>query len=309
MGITPFTIPFSHSDVEDLRQRLNRTRWPDAPATPPWRDGTDLSFLKEICAYWKDSFDWQHQVERLNSFPNFRFTRNGLGIHFLHVRGNGPRPTPLLLTHGWPGSFVEMLHILPLLTDPAAHGVHLNYIPGSYKPFLEDGAEPTLEEKEFLATAARWYEEEGAYAHMHRTRPQTAAYSLNDSPAGLAAWILEKFRAWSDCGGDLLSHFTRDQLLTNLTLYWMTQTIASSMRMYRANGKTPLQFSREDFVRPPVALACFPKEILQPPRSWVQRGYNLNRWTKMPRGGHFAAMEEPQLLAGDMRAFFRELRG
>lgn len=382
MSITPFAIPFSQADVDDLRRRLEHPRWPDALSAPAWEDGTDLDFLKEICRYWRDGFDWRQQVERLNSLPHFRFTHHGLGIHFLHVRGKGPRPTPIMLTHGWPGSFLEMQAILPLLTDPAAHdgdaadafdvvipslpgfgysdrppgddmnvfrvaeiwvelmselgytrfaaqggdigagvstalglrhadkilGVHLNYIPGSYKPFLADGAQPTAEENEFLATAARWYDEQGAYAHMHRTRPQTAAYALNDSPAGLAAWLLEKFRAWSDCGGDLLSHFTRDQLLANVTLYWMTQTIGSSMRMYRANGKAPLQFGSDDFVSPPIALARFPKEILQLPQSWVERGYNLQRWTDMPRGGHFAAMEEPQLLAGDIRAFFRELR-
>lgn len=382
MSIAPFTIPFSKVDVDDLRQRLDHIRWPDTAATPAWEDGTDRHFLKGFCSYWKDEFDWQQQVEMLNSLPHFRFTENGLGIHFLHVRGKGPHPVPLVLTHGWPGSFLEMLCILPLLTDPATHGgdaadafdvvipslpgfgysdrpasddmnvfrvaeiwvelmsalgysrfaaqggdigagvstalglrypdkilgVHLNYIPGSYKPFVEPGKEPNAAEKEYLATAARWYEEEGAYAHLHRTRPQTAAYALNDSPAGLAAWLLEKFRVWSDCGGDLLSYFTRDQLLTNVTLYWMTQSIGSSMRMYRANGKAPLQFGREDFVRPPVALARFPKEILQVPRSWIERGYNLQRWTEMPRGGHFAAMEQPQLLAEDVRAFFRELR-
>ena len=187
-------------------------------------------------------------------------------------------------------------------------GVHLNYIPGSYRPYLEERPELSTAEEEFLKTSARWSEEHGAYAHIQRTYPQTAAYGLNDSPAGLAAWILEKFRAWSDCGGDLYRRFTRDELLTNVTLYWMTETISSSFRMYYENRNAPLQFGPGDFVQPPCAVARFPKEISAPPREWVERGYNVQHWTEMPRGGHFAAMEEPELLAQDIRAFFRPLR-
>jgi pimeloyl-ACP methyl ester carboxylesterase len=382
MPVAPFTLPFSQGDVDDLRRRLAHTRWPDAAPEPPWDYGVDLAFLKEICRYWQDEFAWQRQVEKLAALPHFRFTHDGLGIHFLHVRGSGPRPMPLLLTHGWPGSFLEFLRILPLLTNPAAHGgdaadafdvvipslpgfgysdhpatsgvnafrvaeiwthlmtalgyprfaaqggdigaavstalglryadrvigLHLNYIPGSYRPWLDDTSNISDAEKNSLATNARWFDEEGAYAHLQRTRPQTAAYALNDSPSGLAAWILEKFRAWADCDGDLSRTFTRDELLTNVTLYWMTQTIGSSMRMYRENSQAPLHFSREDFVRPPTAFAHFPKEIPTAPRSWLERGFNLQRWTEMSRGGHFAAMEQPQLLADDIRAFFRELR-
>jgi pimeloyl-ACP methyl ester carboxylesterase len=163
-------------------------------------------------------------------------------------------------------------------------------------------------EEQFLASTALWAEANGAYAHIQRTRPQTAGYGLNDSPAGLAAWILEKFHEWSDCGGDLYSRLSRDELLTNVTLYWMTQTITSSFRMYYETRKAPLQFARGEFVRPPCAIAVFPKEAPMPPRAWVERGYNIQRWTAMPRGGHFAAMEEPELLAEDIRAFFRGLR-
>jgi pimeloyl-ACP methyl ester carboxylesterase len=382
MTVVPFTLPFSQPDVDDLRERLARTRWPDAAPTP-WEYGVDLPFLKEICHDWKDEFDWRRQLEKLAALAHFRFTHDGLGIHFIHQRGKGPCPMPLLLTHGWPGSFLEMLRILPMLTDPAAHGgdaadafdviipslpgfgysdrptaagvnvfrvadiwaqlmdalgyhhfavqggdigagvntalglrhadriigVHLNYIPGSYRPHLDGASDLSLAEKDSLAANARWYDEEGAYAHLQRTRPQTAAYALNDSPAGLAAWILEKFRTWSDCGGDLARSYSRDELLTNITLYWMTQTIGSSMRMYRENSQAPLHFGPGDFVRPPCAFARFPKEIPTSPRSWVERGYNLQRWTEMPRGGHFAAMEQPQLLVEDVRAFFRGLRG
>jgi pimeloyl-ACP methyl ester carboxylesterase len=383
MTIQPFSLPYSQAAVDDLRERLRRTRWPDAAPGEAWAQGFDRAALVDLCRYWADVFDWKAQLERLSAWQHFRFTSaDGFGIHFIHARGKGPKPTPLILTHGWPGSFVEMMRILPLLTDPAAHGgdaqdafdvivpslpgygfsdhpcesgmnlfriaelwvelmralgyerfaaqggdigagvstalglrhaehligVHLNYIPGSYRPWLKDGEQPTAEEQAFLAHAAKWYDENGAYAHIQSTRPQTVAYGLNDSPAGLAAWLLEKFRAWSDCDGDLYRRFTRDELLTNATLYWMTGTIGSSFQIYSETRRAGLQLREGDFVRPPCAMAHFPEEIFFPPRSWVERGYNVQRWTEMLRGGHFAAAEEPELLAEDIRAFFHGLR-
>lgn len=382
MNLEPFSVPFSQHELDELRRRLGRIRWPDEVPGSRWEYGVDLRFLQQICRYWRNEFDWKLQVERLSAFHHYRYQWEGLGVHFMHERGKGPTPIPLILTHGWPGSFIEMLRIIPLLADPAAHGgdsvdafdvvvpslpgfgfsdrpvrrgmntfrvaelwadlmselgysrfaaqggdlgagvstilglrhahrmigVHLNYIPGSYRPYLEERPELSPAEKEFIMSAARWSEESGAYAHIQRTCPQTAAFGLNDSPVGLAAWILEKFRAWSDCGGDLYQRFGRDELLTNVTLYWMTETISSSFRMYYENRKAPLQFGPGDFVQPPCAVARFPKEISAPPREWVERGYNVQHWTEMPRGGHFAAMEEPELLAQDIRAFFRGFR-
>jgi pimeloyl-ACP methyl ester carboxylesterase len=187
-------------------------------------------------------------------------------------------------------------------------GIHLNHIPGSFRPHLAPGTKLNSTEEEYLKSVARWSDESGAYAHVQRTRPQTAAYGLNDSPAGLAAWILEKFCEWSDCDGDPYRRFTRDQLLANVTLYWMTQTIHSSFRLYFEGRKAPLQFGPADFVRAPCAIAHFPKELLFPPREWIERGYNIQHWSEMPRGGHFAAAEEPELLAEDIRTFFRQLR-
>jgi pimeloyl-ACP methyl ester carboxylesterase len=187
-------------------------------------------------------------------------------------------------------------------------GIHLHYIPGSYRPHLPDGATLTATEERFLASAASWFDENGAYAHIQGTRPHTPAYALNDSPVGLAAWIVEKFREWSDCEGDVYHSFTRDELLANVTLYWMTQTISSSFRMYHEGRKAPLRFATDDFVQVPCAIAHFPKEIVFPPPEWVERGYNVQRWTEMPKGGHFAAAEQPDLLAADIRAFFRPLR-
>jgi pimeloyl-ACP methyl ester carboxylesterase len=381
-SIEPFTPPFSFYEWEDLRARIKQTRWPDEIQGSSWGNGFDLEFLKDLCRYWSEDFDWQAQIDRFSQFPHYRFESGEGKIHFLHVKGKGPAAIPLIMTHGWPGSFLEMLKIIPLLTNPAEHGfaaevsfdvvvpslpgfgysdrpptagvnsfriaeiwvelmhalgydrfaaqggdigagvstalglrhgqhligVHLNYIPGSYKPYLVPGAEITAAERQFQTDAAQWYDENGAYAHLQGTRPQTPAYALNDSPAGLAAWILEKFREWSDCGGNLYSTFSRDALLTNVTLYWMTQTISSSFRIYREGRRSPLHFSSTDYVQTPCAIACFPKEIMTPPRSWIERGYNVSRWTTMPIGGHFAASEEPQLLASDLQAFFSSLR-
>lgn len=338
MAVNRFELPFSQSAVDDLRNRLERTRWCDDAPGDKWEYGFDRVFLTDLCGYWSRQFDWKAKVEWLSSFHHFRFDVEATRIHFVHERGKGPAPIPLILTHGWPGSFVEMMRVIPLLTDPAAHGgdpadafdvvvpslpgygfsdkpisrglntsgianlwvklmqalgyerfaaqggdigagvstalglrhagrvigVHLNYIPGSYRPHVADETELTQAERSFLAEAARWYDENGAYAHLQGTRPQTVAHALHDSPAGLAAWILEKFRDWSDCDGDLYRSFTRDELLTNVTLYWMTGTIDSSFRLYYENRRAPLRFEKGAFVRPPCAVAQFPKEILWP---------------------------------------------
>ena len=376
MPVEPFSIPSFEPAVGDLRSRLRRMRWPDEIRAASWEYGVDLSFLREICSYWAEEYDWNRQAELLSRFHHYRYIAGDFGIHFIHERGKGPAPIPLLLTHGWPGSFIEMLRIIPMLTDPAADdrgsqssfdvivpslpgfgfsdlpmlvgmnalgvgevwaalmtelgydrfaaqggdlgagvctalglrhgerliGIHLNFIPGSYRPHFD--SKPTPTEETFMRDIAQWGEESGAYSHIQRTRPQTAAYALNDSPAGLAAWILEKFREWSDCDGDIYRIFSRDDLLTNVSLYWFTETINSSFRMYFENRKAPLQFRPGDFLHTPCAIAHFPKEILFPPREWVARGYNVKRWTEMSRGGHFAAMEQPELLAADLRAFF-----
>jgi len=297
----------------------------------------------------------------LNKFAQFRGVIGDQQIHFVHERARTGSGLPLIITHGWPGSFAEMVKIIPMLTDPEAHGgatddafdvvapslpgygfsapprqtgmnafaiaeiwaelmaglgydrvlgLHLNYIPGSFQPPHDpSGQDITEEERAFLATRAAWVEEEGAYGSIHTTRPQSLAYALNDSPAGLASWIIEKFRSWSDCEGDVERAFTRDELLTNVSIYWFTQTIGSSMRLYWESRQRPLRFAPGERVRTPCAVAHFPKELPLPPRSWVERVYDVRRWTKMPKGGHFAALEQPALLAQDIRVFFRSLRG
>ena len=188
-------------------------------------------------------------------------------------------------------------------------GVHLNYIPGSYRPALGPGSPPlAAEEEAFLRDADAWYAEEGGYAHQQRTRPQTLAFGLNDSPVGLAAWMVEKLRAWSDCGGDLETRFSKDEVLTQVMIYWVSETISSSVRYYFEGRLAPLHFAPGERVSVPCGIARFSLEAPFPPRSWIERGYEVRRWTEMPRGGHFAAWEEPELLARDVREFFRPLR-
>ena len=382
--LTPasFRIDVEASAVDDLRDRLRRTRWPDAIEAAGWAYGLDVDVLRPIVAYWADGFDWRAQQQRLNAFPHFRAVVDGVGIHYLHARGRGPRAMPLLITHGWPGSFAEMLALIPLLTDPAAHGgsaddafdvvvpsmpgfgfsdrpaepdmntwriadllgdlmrglgydrygvqggdfgaaiatrlgwtrssevigMHLNYIPGSYAPPTGEGQRPLDDdERAWLASADEWVARAGAYGHLQKTTPQTAAVALNDSPAGLAGWILEKFRDWADCDGDL-TRLSIDELLLNVSIYWFTETIGSSMRLYFESVKRPFRFAPGERIAAPCGIARFPLEEPFPPRSWIERVYDVVQWTDMPRGGHFAAMEQPELLAEDVRSFFRRFR-
>jgi pimeloyl-ACP methyl ester carboxylesterase len=383
MNVQPFKIQVPQATLDDLQERLTRVRWPDEILDSGWDYGANLAYMKELADYWQTKFNWRAQEEALNKFHHFRAEVDGLGIHFIHERGKGPSPLPLIITHGWPGSFVEMLKIIPLLIDPERHGgdpadsfdvvvpslpgfgfsdrpvksgmnlfrmaelwkqlmlglgyqrfaaqggdfgasvstllgfgypenllgIHLNFIPGSYRPYLGPGVRELSEvEKQFLADADQWYLAEGGYSHIQRTKPQTLSYGLNDSPAGLAAWIIEKFREWGDCGGNVERRFTKDELLTNVMIYWATETIHSSTCLYYETRKAPLHFKHGEQIRVPCGVAHFPKEAPFPPREWVERFYNVQHWTEMPRGGHFAALEEPALLVDDIRAFFRPWR-
>jgi pimeloyl-ACP methyl ester carboxylesterase len=371
--------------LDDLAERLQRTRWPDPPPGAAEAAGIDLAELRDLVEYWRIGFDWRAAEERLNRLPQFRAALSGGRIHFIHQRGRGPRPLPLVITHGWPGSVLEMLELIPRLTDPTRFGgraddsfdvvapslpgygfsdpptapgmhpgriaelwlelmdllgyarfgaqggdwgasvatrlalrapgrmagLHLNYLPGSYRPALGPGAPPlTQAETEFLAGCDRWGETEGAYAHVQRTKPDTLAVGLADSPAGLAGWMAEKLWSWSDRVEGGKSRLSRDEVLANVTLYWLTGNIGSSIRLYREASRHPLRLADGERIRVPTGMALFPAETpANPPREWVTRGYDVTRWTSMPRGGHFAAWEEPDLLAADIREFFRPLRG
>ena len=382
MRIEPFRIAIPAAELADLRDRLARVRWPDQLDGVGWDWGTDLAYLRALVAYWRDGFDWPAREAELNRLPQFMAELDDLRIHFVHQRGRGPAPLPLVVTHGWPGSFVEMTRILPLLTDPASHGgdpgdafdvvvpslpgygfssrpgrpgtnvfaiaklwsrlmaglgyerfgaqggdwgasvttclgklfpealvgIHLNFIPGSYQPPIGDGEILSDAEKDFVARRAEWLDQEGGYGRIQGTKPQTLAYGLTDSPVGLAAWIVEKFRSWADCDGDVERVFSKDEMLTNIAVYWFTQTIGSSLRLYREGRFAPLRFAPGERVAVPVGVARLPFEIPMPPRRWVERVYDVVRWTELPRGGHFAAFEQPELLVEDIRAFFRPLR-
>jgi pimeloyl-ACP methyl ester carboxylesterase len=395
-----FEIWADHAALEDLQQRLARMRWPNDVADSGWTFGTDPAYLRELVDYWQHEFDWRAREAELNRMRHFRTTIDGTGIHFVHERGIGPRPLPLVLTHGWPGTFYDFSKMIPLLTDPGAcggdpadafdvvvpslpgygysdspvepwfsreipslwvalmeslgyarfgaHGLdvgssvcnrlaieyprHIAGIHVTYtgEPYLGPGSVPLSQrEQEFLAGRPGGQEAGGGYAHIQRTKPVTLAYGLSDSPVGLAAWIIEKYRAWSDCGGDIESRFSKDELLTTVMIYWLTGTIGSSFRIYRdwalgAESNPAAWGDREEIPRGiaskplsvgesidvPAAVALFPADPpASMPREWAERVYSdLRRFGRMPRGGHFPAMEEPELLANDLREFFRPLR-
>jgi pimeloyl-ACP methyl ester carboxylesterase len=378
MVCTPFTIHVAEEVLIDLRQRLARTRWPDSLPDAGWGYGTNRSYLQQLVSYWHEGYDWRAWERFLNTFPQFTTQIDGIHLHFLHVKGKGTQPLPLLISHGWPGSFFEMYKIIGPLTDPASSGgdpvdafdVVVPSLPGygfsgptnvrgitvariaevfvslmqdlGYPRFATQGGdwglhitralgrfwasklvgihlnmepsravlsrEATTEaERRWLERRAQWLWEESGYSHLHETRPQTLAYGLNDSPVGLAGWIVEKFRAWSDCHGEIESVFTKDELLTNVMIYWVTQTINSSMRLYyeTAHQRDDLFAGRAEV---PTGVAVFPDELSAPPRSLAERLYNIHRWTEMQAGGHFAELEQPQAVLEDIRAFFRSLR-
>ena len=383
MDVRPFTIDVEDSVLDDLRQRLAGTRWPDEMPNSGWDYGSNLGYVKELVEYWRTEFDWRAQEAKLNAFSHFKSEVDGLDIHFIHEKGKGPNPMPLIITHGWPSCFFEMTKIIPLLTDPASHGgdaadsfdvvapslpgfgfsdhaqdrgmevqrvagmwnklmtqnlgytkfaaqggdigsgvtarlgyahadtlygIHLTSITRP-TPYLGPGSSPLTDAEQALITQRdKWFADEGGYNHIQGTKPQTLAYGLNDSPAGLAAWIVEKYRTWSDCGGDVEKSYTKDELLTIVTIYWVTQTISSSTRMYYENQKAVWTMNRDEKVAAPAGMAMFPQEISKPPREWGERSYDVRRWTEMTSGGHFAALEASQLLAEEVRAFFRGFR-
>lgn len=377
-AITPFRIAVDDAVLRDLKDRLARTRFPDTIDKSGWDYGVDLQYMKDLTAHWKDKYDWRVHEKKLNVFDQFTTTIDGQKIHFIHVRSKEKNALPLVIIHGWPGSFYEFHKIIGPLTDPVAHGgkaedafhvvcpslpgfgfserphtpgfsnsrmsdlvaklmarlgytrygaqggdwgagvarwlgtydsehvagVHLNFL--TVAPPKEDPwAGVTAEERARHEKRTLELNNHRAYGAIQGTRPVTLGYALNDSPAGLAAWIVDKFWAWSDHQGNLDNSFSKDELLTNIMIYWVTETPASAARIY---------YERDFFTgdrkagKVPVGAALFPKEINVPPRKWVEAQMNLVHWTVMPKGGHFAALEQPTLLAEDIRKFFRKAR-
>jgi len=381
-AIRPFTIDVPDTVLEDLRDRLASARFPDELEGAGWEYGTNLSYLQELVTYWRDEFDWREQERLLNEFEQFKTTIDGLDIHFIHRRSANPDALPLLITHGWPGSFMEFTKMIGPLTDPESHGgsaadafhvvipsipgfgfsdkprepgyhaekmaeilatlmarlgytrygaqggdwgaligaplaindaahvvgLHLNMCLTGPPPGVDDPEAMLFpEDREQAAVRQAFQAEETGYSQMQGTKPQTIGTVLNDSPVGLAAWIVEKFRTWCDCNGDPETVFTRDELLTNITIYWVTQTATSSARIYYESTHAPssLFAGRVDV---PTTCAVFPAEPFTSPRPWVEARFNVTRWSELPRGGHFPALEQPELLLADVREFFRDLR-
>lgn len=374
----PFEIHVPDDVLDDLRQRLSRTRWPDALPGTGWDYGADVAYVRELCDYWRGDYDWRIHEVALNHYPQFLAEVDGVDLHFYHVRGQGPAPFPLLLLHGWPGSVFEFHHLIGPLTDPAAHGgdpldafdvvipalpgygwsgkpretgwgptrmahafnqlmskvlgyerfavqggdwggiiaarmggLHTEHVAAAHLNFILAPAPPdaaaTEEGRAALRALEAFRAAETAYSQLQGTKPMSLAVAQADSPAGLAAWIVEKFRTWSDCDGNIEQVYTKDQLLTNIMFYWAPNSIASAARLY-------FEMAREGAaavaspITVPTAVASFPKEIYRFPRSWVEQRANIVRWTEFPRGGHFAALEQPEALLADIREFFRGYR-
>lgn len=377
----PFSMAVPETLLEELQQRLALTRWPDEIPGSGWHYGANLAYVKELVHYWQHQYDWRAQERLLNGFSQYRVQLEDITLHYIHQPGVGPAPMPLLLSHGWPGSIYEFVHVIGPLTDPVRYGgdprdaftvvvpslpgygfshvsnqrrlnmeeiaallqhlmtevlgwarygaqggdwgafitarlgytypqnligIHLNMVPVA--PHPSERTNLSVAEEAFIAASEAWRAEETGYQWIQGTKPQTLAYALNDSPAGLAAWITEKFYSWTDSHGDIESRVSKDALLTNIMLYWVTQTINSSFWLYYQMRHQPWRLGRGERLTVPTAVAAFPGEIIRPPREWAARVCNLQRWTPMAAGGHFAALEEPQALVEDIRAFYRALR-
>ena len=373
MALLPFRIEIHERAIADLHRRLDATRWPDIPVDTGWSTGTNAAVLRELVRYWRFDFDWFAVQEHLNRHPHVRGPVEGDELHAMLLTGAGSGRIPLLLMHGWPGSFIELQQagqllsagvdggpafdvVIPSLpgfgfSEPLSEpghpgriaermhllmktlgyqrygvqggdwgaiigtrlaqqqpdallGLHLNFAAGGVP--LPAGAEPSAEEQEARTRMQGFSLEETGYQRIQGTRPQSLGFALNDSPVGLLAWILEKFWAWSDHGDDLWETFDRDDVLANVTLYWLTVTALSSARIYyHAFHELPPHAPTR--IETPTGFAQFPGELWAAARPAVERSYNLVRWTEPARGGHFAALEQPELFAEDVASFFGSL--
>jgi pimeloyl-ACP methyl ester carboxylesterase len=380
-SIKPFRIDVPEETLTHIRDRVAAYPWHEMPDDGGWSYGTNLDYMKELCAYWVDAFDWRKQEARINRFSHFIAPVDGIDIHYIHEKGSGPNPMPLIISHGWPGSIVEFMNFIEPLAHPERFGGDIKdafdviapSLPGfgfsgrpprpygprkmagvfntlmtdvlRYDSYLAQGgdwggaisswlgfdhapackaihiniltmrtpdAPQTPEEVAWSEKFDRDQVMEDGYRTQQATRPQTLSYGMMDSPVGVAAWIIEKFHSWSDIvGDDIESAHTKDELLTNIMVYIVTRTFNTASWIYygrREEGGRVLSPEGKR-VEVPTGCALFPAEMLAwPPRSYVERLYNVQHWTEMPRGGHFGAMEEPELMIEDVRAFARTLR-
>ncbi len=375
--VEPFRLTIDQALLDDLRRRLDNTRWPDEIEAGSWRYGTDLAYLKSLCESWK-TFDWRAVEAQLNSWEQITTVIDGQQVHALHARSPEPDALPLIITHGWPGSIIEFFDVIEPLRNPLAHGgtaqqaFHLVIpsIPGyglsgptsepgwhvgrvaeawkelmarlGYSRYGAQGGDwgslistalATIDaehmcglhlnfpvagrtddelsdlEQDDLRAAAAFRDAGTAYQQIQGKNPQTLAYGLSDSPVGLAGWIVEKFHHWTHHpDGDLETAVSRDKILANLTLYWLTGTINSSTRLYYESMHSDMFRPAQGRVSVPTGCAIFPGEITRAPRAWIASKFNLTHFNRFERGGHFAALEEPDLFIADLRAFFDTVR-
>ena len=379
--IHPFRIDVPDTTLEQIRTQVADYPWHEMPDDGGWAYGTPLGYMKELCAYWLNEFDWRKQEAAINRFSHFIAPVQGIDLHFIQEKGDGPSPLPLIISHGWPGSIVEFLDIIQPLAHPQRFGgstddacdVIVPSLPGfgvsgrpgrpigprkmaelfnrlmidvlGYSNYLAQGGDwggaisswlgfehaPACqaihiniltmrhpdgphgpEEEAWAVQFERDQLLENGYRTQQATKPQTLSYAMMDSPVGVAAWIIEKFNSWADTDGDNIeSAHTKDSLLTNIMVYLVTKTFNTASWIYygrREEGGRLLSTDNRR-VEVPTAAALFPAELLAwPPQSYVERLYNITHWSEMPRGGHFAALEEPELLIDDIRAFARTLR-
>jgi len=371
--IEPFRIAVTDEDLADLKQRLSRTRWPEAAPVSDWSQGVPLAFVQDLCRYWENGYDWRAREALLNRQPQFRSRVDGVDIHFVHVRSPHAAARPLVMTHGWPGSMVEFQKVIGPLTDPVAHGgqpgdafhvvcpslpgygfsgkpaetgwsvqriadawntlmqrlgyvhyfaqggdwgasvttqiglrhvgpcrgIHLNMAVVAPDKSTFDSLTPS--EQRALAAMKHYHDWDSGYSRQQSTRPQTVAYGLADSPAGQLAWIVEKFHAWMDCQGDPHHVVSRDEMLDDVMLYWITNAAASSARLYWESFNQRSQ----DPVLLPAGISSFPKDIFLTSRRWAERRFrHLVYWNELASGGHFAAWEQPVAFVNELRQCF-----
>jgi pimeloyl-ACP methyl ester carboxylesterase len=381
-----FRIEVAEHVLDDLRERLRRTRWAEEFANDDWRYGANGPYLRELAEYWRDGYDWRSREALINRLDHWKTEIDGVPVHFVREQGRGPAPIPIILNHGWPWTFWDFQKLIGPLADPAAHGgdpadafdVIVPSLPGygfsspltvpgtnfwttadlwaklmdrlGYDRFAAQGGDWGVlvasqlghkyadrliglhiqllmpldtftggkvpgddfseEEKPWRERNRRFAAEQMGYFHLQRTKPQTIAWAMDDSPIGLLAWIVEKRRQWSDCGGEVERRFSKDDLLDTVMIYWVTRTFGSAARFYYEAAHNPWTPCHDHWPRVPVptGVAVFPNEVMLQPRRWAERHYDLRQWNTMPAGGHFGPMEEPAALAEDIRALFRPLR-
>lgn len=371
-------MEISEAQIADLRERLARTRWPDAETVEDWSQGLPLAYARELCAYWEQEYEMDRVATRLNAVPQFIAEIDGLDVHFIHLRSPEAAAVPLVLTHGWPGSVLEFLGLLGPLADPVAHGgeaadafhVVVPSLPGygfgskptevgwgveriadawaelmrrlGYERYVAQGGDwgapvsialaardpehvaglslnyplaprrgaenPTAEERADLADLKRFRAEEMGYSTQQASRPQTLAYGLADSPAAQCAWVVEKFRAWSDCDGHPENSFSRDELLDNVMVYWLNSTAASSARLYWESFGKSFGGGADARIATPTAYVAYPREIVRLSERLARTRFtDLRHYDRVARGGHFAALEVPEIFLAEVRAGVRAL--